>query len=139
MIKVTLEFNTQAELLAFFASSAGAAPTTKVESPKSQKPTAASETTKAAAPTATETAKVADPKPAAEPSAPAAAAVSTASSSEAGLSPEELTKAIVAAVARTSREAVLGLLQADFNVQAGKQITDPAIRAKAKAALEALA
>jgi hypothetical protein len=41
-------------------------------------------------------------------------------------------------VARTSREAVLGLLADTFGVKAGKEITDPAIRAKAKAALETL-
>jgi len=87
---------------------------------------------------------VADPKPepAAVTSAPEKADASTASSSAPETSPAmteaDLTKVVVATVARTSREQVLALLQDKFGVTAGKQITDPAVRAQAKAALEAL-
>lgn len=74
--------------------------------------------------------------------ATASPTASTASSSEpvksAGLTAEELTKVIVAAVARTSRDAVLGLLKDEFGVSAGKEITDPAVRAQAAAKIGAL-
>ena len=46
---------------------------------------------------------------------------------------------MVSAVARTDRETVLAMLQTKFSVKAGKEITDPVIRAKAKAELDALA
>lgn len=85
-------------------------------------------------------AKVEAPKPkaAAEPSAPAKTAAPAASSDAPEMSADDLTKVIVATVARTSREAVLGLLADSFGVKAGKEITDPAVRVKVKAALEAL-
>lgn len=128
-IRVTLDFQSQAELLDFFSGKAtpAVAPATKTEkaTPK-QEP------------------KVEPPKPepAAATSAPEKVAASTASSSEGEASPAlteaDLTKVVVATVARTSREQVLELLQREFGVTAGKQITDPAVRAQAKAALEAL-
>lgn len=55
-----------------------------------------------------------------------------------GIEAIELTKTVVAAVAATSREAVLTLLKEKFNVSAGKEITDPVIRKQAADALEAM-
>lgn len=78
-----------------------------------------------------------DPKPAAAATAPAQAVAQTASS-DAAMSEADLTKVVVAAVARVGKDAVLAVLQDEFNVTAGKQITDPAVRAQAKAKLEAL-
>ena len=79
----------------------------------------------------------ADPKPAAAATAPAPAAAQTASS-DVAMTEADLTKVVVAAVARVGKEDVLKVLQDKFNVTAGKQITDPAVRAQAKEALEAL-
>lgn len=118
-IKVTLEFASQAELLAFFTKDA-AKPDVKAPEKAAPKPEA---------------------KPAAVVTAPAPTAAPTASSdapSAAEVTPEQLTKVIVAAVARTNRDAVLGLLSDQFGVKAGKEITDPATRAKAVAAIGAL-
>lgn len=128
-IKVTLEFATQEELLAYFGAAKTAPATAKAE-PKPEK---------AKVEKAEPADKVADPKPetAVAATAPAPAAAQTASSG-AGMTEADLTKVIVAAVARTSRDQVLGLLSEKFNVTAGKQITDPAVREQAKAALEAL-
>jgi len=125
-IKVTLEFNSQEDLVAFFTGKT-AVKTIPAEKPAKQEPE-----------------KVVDPKPepAAATSAPEKADASTASSSapetSAAMTEADLTKVVVATVARTSREQVLELLQEKFGVTAGKQITDPAVRAQAKAALEAL-
>jgi len=120
-IKVTLEFDSEAALVAYFARDTKAPTVTaekaaKVDAPKSTKAE----------------------KPAAEPSAPVTKAASTASSDAPEMSADDLTKVIVATVARTSRDQVLAMLRKEFDVGAGKEITDPAIRAKAKAALEAL-
>jgi hypothetical protein len=114
----------------------------KVEPPKSAKPAPekSNPDTGAAAATTTApgTAEVkTDPKPAAAATAPAAAAAQTASS-DVVMTEADLTKVVVAAVARVGKEKVLALLQDKFNVTAGKQITDPAVRAQAKEALEAL-
>lgn len=146
-IKVTLEFATQEELLAYFGAAKTAPATAKVESPKPGKPdqpkpekSNPATGVDAASTTAPGTAEAkTDPKPetAVAATAPAPAAAQTASSS-AGMTEADLTKVIVAAVARTSREQVLGLLNDKFNVTAGKQITDPAVREQAKQALEAL-
>lgn len=152
-IKVTLEFATQEELLAYFGAAKTAPAQAKVESPKSEKAEASSKSEKSASPsTAATSDKVTDPKPetAVAATAPAPAVAQTASSgagmTEADpikvifpdMTEADLTKVIVAAVARTSRDQVLGLLSEKFNVTAGKQITDPAVRKQAKQALEAL-
>lgn len=121
-IKVTLEFSNEQELLEFFYGKKAPAAqpekqvaksTAKVEAPKQE-------------------------KAAVEPSAQVTKAAPAASSDAPEMSADDLTKVIVATVARTSREEVLGLLADTFGVKAGKEITDPAIRVKVKAALEAL-
>lgn len=58
----------------------------------------------------------------------------------AGATPEELTAAIVAAANNPAvgRDAVVALLQAQFNVARGKEITDPAVRSQAISAIEEL-
>lgn len=119
-IKVTLEFDSEAALVAYFARDTKAPTVTAEKAAKVEAPKPKAE------------------KPAAEPTAPAATAAPAASSAAPEMSADDLTKVIVSTVARTSREAVLGLLADTFGVKAGKEITDPAIRAKAKAALEAL-
>lgn len=127
-IKVTLEFATQEELLAYFSKTTPVVPAKAEPKPE-----------KAKVEKAEPAEKVEGPKPetAVAATAPAPAAAQTASSG-AGMTEADLTKVIVAAVARTSREQVLGLLNDKFNVTAGKQITDPAVREQAKQALEAL-
>jgi len=126
-IKVTLEFNTQEDLVAFFTDK------TTTKTPTVEKPAPAAKPEKVVDP---------KPEPAAATSAQEKVAVSTASSDAAETSPAmteaDLTKVVVATVARTSREQVLTMLQEKFGVTAGKQITDPAVRAQAKTALEAL-
>jgi len=126
-IKVTIEFNSQEDLVAFFTGK------TAVKTIPAEKPAPAAKPEKVVDP---------KPEPAAATSAQEKVAASTASSDAAETSPAmteaDLTKVVVATVARTSREQVLALLQEKFGVTAGKQITDPAVRAKAKAALEAL-
>jgi hypothetical protein len=56
-----------------------------------------------------------------------------------GISAEELTKAIVKAVAATSKDQVVAMLKKDFGVGAGKEITDPVVRKEAADKLAALA
>lgn len=51
---------------------------------------------------------------------------------------KQVTDAVVSAVARVGKESVIALLRDRFNVAAGKEITDPATRAEAVAALTAL-
>ena len=120
-IKVTLEFENEAALLAYFSGAKTQAAQPEKQAPKVETP----KSTKAE-------------KPAAEPSAQATKAASTASSDAPEMSADDLTKVIVATVARTSRDQVLAMLREKFDVGAGKEITDPAIRAQAKAALEAM-
>lgn len=116
-IKVTLEFENEAALVSYFSRDKVAPVVTAEKAAKVEVPKA---------------------KAAAEPSAPAKTAAPAASSDAPEMSADDLTKVIVATVARTSREAVLGLLADTFGVKAGKEITDPAVRVKVKAALEAL-
>lgn len=123
-IKVTLEFENEAALVAYFSQGptvASAKAQSEKQAPKVETP----KSTKAE-------------KPAAEPSAQVTKAASTASSDVQEMSADDLTKVIVATVARTSRDQVLAMLREKFDVGAGKEITDPAIRAQAKAALEAM-
>lgn len=58
--------------------------------------------------------------------------------SDEGPSAADLTQAIARTVAATSRDAVIDLLGTQFKVKAGKEITDPAVRAQAIAALDEL-
>lgn len=46
----------------------------------------------------------------------------------AGMTAEDLTKAIVKAVGATDKDTVLGILKKEFGVAAGKEVTDPAVR-----------
>jgi 3-oxoacyl-ACP reductase-like protein len=124
MFPVTVTINTLPELQAVMAALKAEAPApvaeAKAVAPKPEKAKAAATPAAAPAPTA----------------APAASEPSAAGSS--GISAEELTKVIVATVARTSREQVLAVLNSKFGVNAGKEITDPATRAAAAEALGAL-
>ena len=143
MFPVTVTLQNAAQLTAVMAAlGANAAvidESTKVAAPKSVKTTAATTApkTEAALTPTTTTAVTEDPKPAAAATAPAPAAAQTASS-DVAMTEADLTKVVVAAVARVGKEDVLKVLQDKFNVTAGKQITDPAVRAQAKEALEAL-
>lgn len=74
------------------------------------------------------------------PSADGKAGKAAAAAAEgSGITAEELTKAIVKAVAATSKEQVVALLKKDFGVGAGKEITDPDVRKEAADKLDALA
>lgn len=120
-IKVTLEFENMATMLTYFSGFNAPAAQPEKQAPKVEPP----KSTKAE-------------KPAAEPSAQGTKGASTASSDAPEMSADDLTKVIVVTVARTSRDQVLAMLREKFDVGAGKEITDPAIRAQAKAALEAM-
>lgn len=52
---------------------------------------------------------------------------------------KDLTAVIIKTVAATSRDQVIALLTEQFGVKAGKEVTDPAVRAQVRDALEALA
>lgn len=115
--------------------------TSKPDQPKQEKSNpatgAAAATTTAPGTVAAIPEEKADPKPAAAATGQVQAGAQTASS-DVAMTEADLTKVVVATVARVGKEATLDVLQTQFGVTAGKQITDPAIRAKAKAALEAL-
>ena len=70
--------------------------------------------------------------------APAPAASSPAPTESAEVTPADLTKAIVAAVTRTSRDKVVDHLKTVYGVGSGKEITDPEIRAAALDSVSAL-
>ena len=71
--------------------------------------------------------------------APAASSPAPTPSPAAGsVTPEQLTKAIVAAVTRVGRNPVLDHLQNDYGVSKGAEITDPEIRAACLASVSAL-
>jgi hypothetical protein len=118
VIKVTLEFSTLAEAGAALALLGGAA----------------------APAAATNKAPKAE-KPAAEVAAPVVKALAESIAANAepeGATAQQLTNAIVGAVGKLGRDPVIALLKDKFNVSAGKEITDPATRAKAVAAINEL-
>lgn len=122
MIKVTLEFSTLAEAGAALALLGGATPATTTAAPK---------TAKAEKDAAGVTAPAPAEKEAATPDA--------AKPEPEGVTAQQLTNAIVGAVGKLGRDPVIALLKDKFNVSAGKEITDPATRAKAVAAINELA
>lgn len=72
------------------------------------------------------------------PKAKKAAAADTVSKAV-SMTAEELSKKVVATVQATSKAAVLELLDTQFKVKAGKEITEPAERKRAWDALDKLA
>ncbi len=78
-------------------------------------------------------------KAAAKPAKVEPAPAAEAPEPDAGMTEKDLTAVIIKTVAATSRDQVIALLTEQFGVKAGKEITDPAERAKARDALEALA
>lgn len=152
MFPVTVTLHDAAQLTAVMAALQPTTAAAKVEAPKPTKVEKASPDTTTAVTksnTTTDTKSTtegtvssipeekADPKPAAAATGQVQAGAQTASS-DVAMTEADLTKVVVATVARVGKEATLDVLQTQFGVTAGKQITDPAIRAKAKAALEAL-
>ena len=133
-LEQALAANTAA-LEALTAQLAGARVSAPAAEPEKQSAPAATGKAGGTKGTPTRTGPSADPKPA---KGKADTEEEGATDAPAGVTAAELTAAIVKAVAATNRDAVVGLLQEQFGVKAGKEVTDPAKRAEVIAALDEL-
>lgn len=128
MIKITLEFNSYAESIAALKLIGNIGLGDAVGKVDAPKPPAKAE----AAGQAAAAKRTPAPAPAASSPAP------TPSPAAGSVTPEQLTKAIVAAVTRAGRDVVVAHLKDDYGVAKGAEITDPEIRAACLASVSAL-
>ena len=131
MIKITLEFNSYAEACSVLERLAGGLPNTVsvadiVTVPNPAKAVAAGKTA------------AVKPAPAPTPAASSPAATPSAAPAGDDPKPEDLTKAVVAAVGRAGRDKVVAHLRDVYNVAKGAEITDVPTRIKAIASVSAL-
>lgn len=126
MIKITLEFNSYAEAVAALKLIGNVGLSDAVGAVDAPKPPAAGK------PAAVK--QTPAPAPAASSPAPTPSAAPAGDDPK----PEDLTKAVVAAVGRAGRDKVVAHLRDVYNVAKGAEITDVPTRIKAIASVSAL-